>query len=57
MKKRRVLVICQDTALPPPDTTPTRANCDPPVNISSDSAHVWSTDSPAAVASAPYDRA
>jgi hypothetical protein len=36
---------------------PTSANCDAPVNISSDRAHVWSSDRPAAVEIAPNESA
>src|SRR6266550_2974809 len=43
--------------LPPAPTTPTSANCDAPVNMRSDSAPVWRTDSPAAVAIAPNEMA
>ena len=35
-------------AVPPPPSTPTRANCEPPVNTSTDSAQVCTTDRPAA---------
>ena len=41
--------------LPPAPTTPTSANCEAPVNISTDRAHVWSSDSPAAVEIAPNE--
>lgn len=46
-----------DTGDPPPASTPRSANCEPPVNMSTDSAQVWPTDSPDAVPSAPNDRA
>jgi hypothetical protein len=41
--------------LPPAPITPTRANCDAPVNISTDSAHVWNSVRPAAVEIAPNE--
>src|SRR5437868_13052615 len=41
--------------LPPPPITPTSANCEAPVNTSTDSAHVWSTDNPAALEIAPNE--
>jgi hypothetical protein len=44
------------TGPPPLATAPTYANWDPPLNSSSDSAHAWSTVSPALVAIAPNDR-
>jgi hypothetical protein len=43
--------------LPPPPSTPIRANCDAPVNMSSDRAHVCAIDRPAVVDSAPNDSA
>jgi hypothetical protein len=39
----------------PPPISPTNANCDAPVNISSDSAHACTTDRPDATASAPNE--
>ena len=41
--------------LPPPATTPMKANCEPPVNISRLSAMACPTVRPAATASAPKD--
>ncbi len=43
------------TALPPAPSTPTSANCDAPVNSSSDSTQACSVDSPAVTAAAPND--
>ena len=43
------------TPVPPAPMTPTKANCDPPVNISRLSAQACHTLSPAATASAPND--
>ena len=40
---------------PPPSITPIAANCDAPVNTSSDMAQAWSTERPDAVASTPND--
>src|SRR5689334_10713044 len=40
-------------SVPPPATTPTTANCVPPVNASSDSSEVCSTDRPDATEAAP----
>jgi len=40
---------------PPPATTPTSANCEPPENISRLSAHVCHTSRPLATASAPNE--
>ena len=42
-------------AVPPDATTPMNANCDPPVNMSSDSAMVCARSSPAATDSAPNE--
>ena len=42
-------------APPPPAITPTNANCEAPVNTSSDSAIAWATLAPAATASTPND--
>ncbi len=44
-------------ALPPAPMTPMKANWEAPVNMSSDSAQVSSTDSPAVTDRAPNDRA
>ena len=33
-------------AAPPVPTTPARANCEAPVNIASESTHVWATEKP-----------
>ena len=42
-------------AAPPPPMMPAIANWLPPVNITSDSTHVWSTLRPAAVEIAPNE--
>ncbi len=42
-------------AATPPPIRPMNANCDAPVNISSESAHACGTDRPAADASAPNE--
>ena len=42
--------------VPPPATTPMKANCEPPVNISRLSAMVCQTLSPEATPSAPNER-
>ena len=50
-------MVAPANGFPPEPTTPISANCDAPVNISSDSAHVCGTSSPAATDSAPNDSA
>ena len=45
------------TKPPPVATTPMKANCEAPVNISSDSAWAWPTFSPAAMLTAPKEMA
>jgi hypothetical protein len=54
MPSRVAVAIAADPA-PPAATTPTKANCEPPVNIRADRAWVCSTDSPAATESAPKE--
>ena len=46
-------VAAPDTGAPPAATTPTRANWLAPVNISSDSTHVWAMLRPEATDTAP----
>ena len=46
-----------DHTLPPAATTPTRANCDAPVNITRDITHVCASERPAAVEIAPNETA
>ena len=41
--------------LPPAPITPTSANWEAPVNMRTDKAHVWSSDTPAAVEIAPKE--
>jgi hypothetical protein len=48
-------VAAPDQGDPPEAMTPTSANCDAPVNISSDRAAVCHTSSPAATPIAPKD--
>ena len=43
---RRAAARCATAATAPPPISPTNANCDAPVNISSDSAHACGTDRP-----------
>ena len=44
-------------AAPPVPTTPASANCEAPVNMASESTHVWATENPAAVEIAPNESA
>ena len=52
---RRVAVATAASPVPPAPITPTKANCEPPVNMSSERAQVCQTDRPAATPRAPKD--
>ena len=51
----RIAVAAPAAPLPPLLIVLTSANCEPPVNISTDSAHACSTENPPAAASAPNE--
>ena len=44
-----------ESGVPPAASTPTKANCEAPVNITSESAQVCATERPAATETAPKD--
>ncbi len=48
-------VSAPESGAPPAAATPTNANCEAPVNITSDRAQVWRTESPAATETAPKE--